>query len=102
MRTVFEELGGKYENRLMDLGINLFLNKDEALKTLKAFDSDKFGVESLEEYLDALKFPVIAMPILAYDGASESLNISRWSYEDWLFDSNSSTEVIINTAKERI
>lgn len=95
----FISLGGQYHDRLnANKGLTFYLNKDEALDSLRDFDAEMFVKKDIELYLNDLNFPIIAIPIMAYDG--EINNIPRYEYKDWLFDINSCREEIKEIAKE--
>lgn len=95
----FLSLGGQYQDRLnANKGITFYLNRDEALNSLNQFDTEMFGKWDLELYLNDLIFPIIAIPIMAYEG--DINNIPRYEYKDWLFDSDSCREKIKARATE--
>lgn len=92
----FISLGGQYHDRLnVNKGITFYLNRDEALNSLRKFDEKMFGKRDLELYLNDLNFPIIAIPIIAYDASVPSIE-----YKEWLFDSDSCREKIKAIAKE--
>ena len=92
----FLSLGGHYHDRLnANKGITFYLNKDEALNSLRKFDQKMFGKKDIELHLNDLNFPIIAIPIIAYDAS-----IPSFEYKDWLFDSDSCREKIKAIATE--
>jgi len=99
LESVFISLGGQYNDRLhANKGLTFYLNKDEALNSLRGFDTEMFDKKDIELYLDGLNFPIIAIPIMAYAG--DINGIPRYEYKDWLFDNNSCREDIKKIAKE--